>query len=651
MDAPRGIWARVFAPAAAAADRPLPVVVYYHGGGFALFSPAIGPFNGVCRRLCAAVGAVVVSVNYRLAPEHRWPAAYDDGVDALRFIDDAGGVPGLGAGVPVDLASCFLAGESAGGNIVHHVANRWAARWQASAKAVRVAGILPVQPYFGGVERTDSELRLEGVAPVVNLKRSDFSWTAFLPVGATRDHPAAHVTDENADLADEFPPTFLVIGGFDPLMDWQRRYGDVLRRAGKEVQVADFPGMFHGFYGFPELPEATKVLQDMKAFVDSHRPTPPHKPAAAAEQQRHTGGGCDSHTIPTATSEMEGAGTAAEDTARAPALPWRVRLQLFGLVAAAGVTMRRDGTVNRFVFNLLDRRARASARPDRSGVRSADVDVDASRGLWARVFSPSTAEAPLPVLVYFHGGAFVMLSAASAAYDAMCRRFCRDLGAVVVSVNYRLAPEHRCPAAYDDGEDVLRYLDSTGLPGLAVPVDFSRCFLAGDSAGANIVLHVARRWAASSAARPPPNPSRRLGLAGAVLVQPYMGGEERTDAELRLDGKVPVVTVRGSDWAWRAFLPEGADRNHPAAHVTENNADLPDGFPPAMVVVGGLDPLQDWQRRYAEVLRRSGKAVRVVEFPEAIHSFFFFPELPDSGKLVKEMKAFMDESNASDVVA
>ncbi|KAJ1292235.1 hypothetical protein BS78_02G376500 [Paspalum vaginatum] len=335
---------------------------------------------------------------------------------------------------------------------------------------------------------------------------------------------------------------------------------------------------------------------------------------------------------------MEGAGT-AEETPRAPPLPWRVRLQLFGLVAAAGVTMRRDGTVNRFLFNLLDRRARASARPDRFGVRSADVDVDASRGLWARVFSPSAAaEAPLPVLVYFHGGGFALLSAASAAYDAMCRRFCRDLGAVVVSVNYRLAPEHRCPAAYDDGEDVLRHLASTGLPGLAVPVDFSRCFLAGDSAGANIAHHVARRWAAR-----PPNPSRRLGLAGAVLVQPYLGGEERTDAELRLDGKVPVVTMRGSDWAWRAFLPEGADRNHPAAHVTDKNADLPDGFPPALVVVGGLDPLQDWQRRYAEVLRRRGKAVRVMEFPEAIHTFFFFPELPDSGKLVKEMKAFMDE--------
>ena len=261
------------------------------------------------------------------------------------------------------------------------------------------------------------------------------------------------------------------------------------------------------------------------------------------------------------------------------------------------------------------------------------------------------ARAPLPVLVYFHGGGFALLSAASAPYDAMCRRFCRELGAVVVSVNYRLAPEHRCPAAYDDGVDVLRYLASTGLPGISVPVDFSRCFLAGDSAGGNIAHHVARRWTASTTSSESPPPSNPIRLAGIILVQPYFGGEERTDAELRLDGKAPVLTMRGSDWAWTAFLPEGADRNHPAAHVTDENAGLDDGFPPAMVVIGGLDLLQDWQRRYTDVLRRKGKAVRVVEYPEAIHAFFFFPVLPDSGRLVTEMKAFMDENSLSETAA
>ncbi|KAG2647138.1 hypothetical protein PVAP13_2KG562832 [Panicum virgatum] len=208
-------------------------------------------------------------------------------------------------------------------------------------------------------------------------------------------------------------------------------------------------------------------------------------------------------------TQTQGTGAAAP---RAPALPWTVRLRIFGLVTAIDIAERPDGTVNRFVLSLADRQARASARPDGLGVVSADVAVDASRGLWARVFSPSSSSADpaapaLPVLVYFHGGGFALLSAASAPFDGMCRRFCRELGAVVVSVNYRLAPEHRFPAAYDDGVDVLRYLGNAGLPDLGVPIDLSRCFLAGDSAGGNLTHHVAQRWTATATPSGPPSAS------------------------------------------------------------------------------------------------------------------------------------------------
>jgi acetyl esterase/lipase len=337
--------------------------------------------------------------------------------------------------------------------------------------------------------------------------------------------------------------------------------------------------------------------------------------------------------------------TTQETTAPAPALPWTVRLQLFGLMLATDVAQRRDGTVNRFAFSLADRQARPRARPDRSGVRSGDVDIDASRGLWARVFTPAAAASspPLPVVVYFHGGGFALFTAASAPLDAMCARLCREVGAVVVSVNYRLAPEHRCPAAYDDGVDVLRFLPA-GLAAAAVPVDLARCFLAGDSAGGNIAHHVAQRWTSAA------SPSSPVRLSGVVLVQPFFGGEERTESERRLEGVAPVVNARRSDWSWRAFLPPGADRNHPAAHVTGDAApepELPDGFPPAMVVVGGFDPLQDWQRRYAAMLKRKGKAVRVVEFPEAIHGFYVFPELADAGRVLTEIKAFVESSITS----
>ncbi|CAM0907018.1 unnamed protein product [Alopecurus aequalis] len=345
----------------------------------------------------------------------------------------------------------------------------------------------------------------------------------------------------------------------------------------------------------------------------------------------------------------------SRDTAGAkskpPALPWRVRLQVFTLEAASDLSERPDGTVNRFLFSLADRQTSASLRPDARGVRSADVAVDPPRNLWARVYVPPAADraeaAPLPVIVYFHGGGFVFLSPASTALDDMSRHFCRELGAVLASVNYRLAPEHRYPAAYEDGVDVLHYLGNTGIPAdFGVQIDLSCCFLVGDSAGGNIVHHVAQRFTSSA----PPPTGNHVCIVGIILLQPYFGGEERTESELRLEGVVPVVNLRRSDWSWRAFLPVAANRNHPAAHVTGEagpEPELPDSFPPAMVVVGGRDPLQDWQRRYAAMLRRKRKTVRVVEFPDAMHTFYMFPGLPDADKLVKDVKSFM-QTNLAD---
>ncbi|CAN6206270.1 unnamed protein product [Urochloa humidicola] len=323
---------------------------------------------------------------------------------------------------------------------------------------------------------------------------------------------------------------------------------------------------------------------------------------------------------------------------RTPPLPWTVRVQL----AALALGHRRDGSIRRLLFAIGDLKSRASSRPDASGVRSADVTIDASRGLWARVFSPpppsdaADEPVPVPVVVYFHGGGFVLFSSSSRPYDALCRRLCGELGAVVVSVNYRLAPDHRFPAAYDDGVAALRYLDAGNALPAAVPVDLSSCFLAGDSAGGNIVHHVAQRWAAS------PSPAARLRVAGAVLIQPFFGGEERTDAEVELD-RVSALSVAATDYYWREFLPEGATRDHPAAHVCGDGVEVAEAFPPVTVAIGGFDLLKDWQARYVETLQGKGKAVRVVEYPDAVHGFHVFPELADSGKLVEEMKRFVQE--------
>uniref|UniRef100_A0A0E0J048 Alpha/beta hydrolase fold-3 domain-containing protein n=1 Tax=Oryza nivara TaxID=4536 RepID=A0A0E0J048_ORYNI len=282
----------------------------------------------------------------------------------------------------------------------------------------------------------------------------------------------------------------------------------------------------------------------------------------------------------------------------APPMAWRTRLSILAAGCLTDATCRADGTINRRLLNFLDPHVPPSAAP-RNGVASRDVVVDPAIPLRARLFYPcpsgggggtGDATKPLPVVVFFHGGGFAFLSAASRAYDAACRRIARYAGAAVLSVDYRRSPEHRYPTPYDDGLAALRFLDDR--------------------------------------------------LAGLIAIQPFFGGEERTPAELRLVG-APIVSVPRTDWLWRAFLPPGADRTHEAAHAASPagaaGIDSP-AFPPATVVIGGYDPLQDWQRRYCETLRGKGKAVRVLDYPDAIHAFYIFPEFAEARDLMLRIK-------------
>ncbi|XP_061364301.1 probable carboxylesterase 18 [Gastrolobium bilobum] len=330
------------------------------------------------------------------------------------------------------------------------------------------------------------------------------------------------------------------------------------------------------------------------------------------------------------------ASTAKTKTSK-PFLPWKTRISISFLSALTDATRRSNGTINRRLLNLLDRKSQANDTPV-NGVSTKDVTVDADRNIWFRVFTPTAAvagsdAASVPVIVFFHGGGFAFLSPASFAYDAVCRRFCRQIPAVVVSVNYRLCPEHRYPSQYDDGETVLRFLDENraSLPAIA---DLTRCFVAGDSAGANICHHVAIRVCKSEL--------RAIRVVGLIMIQPYFGGEERTESEIRLEGS-PLVSMARTDWLWKVLLPDGSDRDHGAANVSGPNAENISGldYPDTLVFVGGFDPLQDWQKRYYEWLRKSGKEAQLIEYPNMIHAFYVFPDLPEASQLISQVKDFV----------
>ncbi|KAJ1417308.1 Alpha/Beta hydrolase fold [Sesbania bispinosa] len=315
-------------------------------------------------------------------------------------------------------------------------------------------------------------------------------------------------------------------------------------------------------------------------------------------------------------------------------LPWKVRLSIFLLSAFSDASRRSDDTINRTLFNIIDRKLRPSRNPV-DGVSSSDVSVDSTRNLWFCLFVPSSsaAAASLPVIVFFHGGGFSFMSPASIPYDTVCRLFCRSFPAVVVSVNYRLSPEHRFPSQYDDGFDVLKFLDQNADV-LCNSADVTKCFLAGDSAGGNLAHHVAVRVAKERL--------RVVKVIGLVSIQPFFGGEERTESEIRLK-RVPLISLPRTDWHWRVFLPDGSNRDHEVVNVSGPNAvDISDlDYPNTLVIMGGFDPLQDWQRRYYEWLRKSGKEAQLVEYPNMFHGFYVFPELPEVSQFLAQVKNFV----------
>lgn len=176
-------------------------------------------------------------------------------------------------------------------------------------------------------------------------------------------------------------------------------------------------------------------------------------------------------------------------------LPLRTRIVLSAIDLAIDPLLRDDGTVPRGLMNLVDFQIPALSIPV-NGVKTHDVMVDPTRNLWFRVFVPTQyAEEDLPVMVYFHGGGYIALSPDVAVLDYVGRNFAKELHAVVVSVDYRLAPENRHPSQHDDGFDVLKFLDNEDNRSKWLPenANVSQCFIAGESAGGHLAHHVTLR--------------------------------------------------------------------------------------------------------------------------------------------------------------
>ncbi|XXG68052.1 hypothetical protein AAC387_Pa06g1238 [Persea americana] len=225
-------WIRIYRPPNPNPTRTLPVIINFRGGGFILLSAATELIHKGCEDLALQIPAFVVSVDYRLAPEHRLPAAYDDAIDAIRWVrDESDNDPWFGS---ADLSRCFLMGNSSGGNIVYHAALR-TVDLQAPPR-FKIDGLILNEPGFGGVERTGSELRLaeDRVLPLPVL---DLLWQLALPEGSDRDHEFSNpmVGGSVGDRVGQLPRCLVTGHGQDPLIDRQREFVRMLEGRGVHV--------------------------------------------------------------------------------------------------------------------------------------------------------------------------------------------------------------------------------------------------------------------------------------------------------------------------------------------------------------------------------------------------------------------------------
>jgi acetyl esterase/lipase len=237
----------------------------------------------------------------------------------------------------------------------------------------------------------------------------------------------------------------------------------------------------------------------------------------------------------------------------------------------------------------------------------------------ARLYTPTGATTPSGLLVYFHGGGFVIGDLET--HDGHCRRLAVGSGCRVMAVDYRLAPEHPFPAGHDDALAATKWAFDHASE---IGADPKRIAVGGDSAGGNLAASVALDLKDDPAHKP----------AFQLLLYPGIWPQEETQSRKDLDG--PVLTRAALEWFDKCLAAIG----HPHAHrAMLGRADLT-GATPALVVTAGFDPLKDEGRDFAARLNAAGVAAAHVEYPSLIHDFYIMHDVsPAVGKVAAETAA------------
>jgi acetyl esterase len=230
-----------------------------------------------------------------------------------------------------------------------------------------------------------------------------------------------------------------------------------------------------------------------------------------------------------------------------------------------------------------------------------------------RIYTPA-GNGPFGALVFFHGGGWVIGNLET--HDAVCRELTAQAGCVTISVDYRLAPEHKFPAAPEDCYAATQWVAANAV---SLPVDANRIAVGGDSAGGNLAAVV------SQMARDRGGPR----LAFQLLIYPATDCSNVTASQQEFSKDGYILSRADMDWFYGHYLGPN-DKTNPLAcpALAKNLANLP----PALVLTAEVDPLRDEGEAYAEAMRKAGVKVKLKRYEGVCHGFFSMGAMIDAGK-------------------
>ncbi len=567
-----GVPVRIYTPEG---DGPFPILVWYHGGGWVVGD--LESADATARHLCAGSRNIVVSVDYRLSPEAKYPEPLDDCYAATLWASDhaeeLGGIRGV----------VSVGGDSAGGNLAAGVSIR-----AAETGDVRVSHQLLVYPVTEANFDTGSYVD-NGTGYGLERDGMIWYWDHYLADPSQANDPQCAPMKLASDFEnlDSIAQALVITAEYDPLRDEGEAYGRHLNALGVPATANRYDGMIHGFFSMAGVMDTARDAMDdacefLRGAVDDMTEEYFHQHEGDPAAMRKL-------LDPQAAYVLE----VFDELDIKP-------FQDMDVDECREVMNNRPRPEGPAVGNVEDR-----IIMNVDGKEPGEVPI--------RIYTPATA-GPWGILVWYHGGGWVIGNVETA--DATARELCVGANCVVVSVDYRLAPEYKFPTPFEDCLTATMWAmanaDALGGRPDAIAVG-------GDSAGGNLAAAV------SLAQDDFPHQ-----LAFQLLVYPAVDYNYDTRS-YSVNGQGMFLETASMRWFWDHYVHSN-DLSGYNIFASPLRAKLSSDLPPALVITAEFDPLRDEGEVYANALEEAGVSTSLIRYDGVIHGFFGLPHVIGKGR-------------------